>query len=143
RVIPLARKALLYPTDSSGPRTVLLPSRDSYDPACGCNAWSVDLDTDEWFGGPQSMTSIHHFPGTDCRLKNGYDIFVLARRERRRRLDGVNHTVQRLFDVRWSGNVIVVKRGFRDRGCALNITPPEISLINSLVERYVEYSPIS
>ncbi|KAH9848479.1 hypothetical protein C2E23DRAFT_739641, partial [Lenzites betulinus] len=137
RAIPLARRALLYPVDSLRPRMVLLPSRKDYDPACGCNAWSVDLNTDDWFSGPQTMTTLHHFPGTDCRLKNGYDVFVLGRRERRIKSEGTNQAVKTLFAVRWTGNIVVVKRGFRDRGCALSITSPEVSLINSLVERCV------
>ncbi len=88
------------------------------------------------------MTSLHYFPGTDCHLKNGYDVFVLACLERSRRVDELNLTVQSLFSLRWTGNIIVVKRGFRDRGCALSITPPEVSLINSLVERCVPCSAL-
>ncbi|KAH9858155.1 hypothetical protein C2E23DRAFT_880808 [Lenzites betulinus] len=124
--------------DSSGPRMLLLPSRASFDPACGSSAWSEDLDTDEWFGGPQTIASIRSFPGTNCWLKNGYDVIVLARRARRRRPAELNKTVQKLFALPWVGNILVVKRGFRERGCALNITQPEVSLINSLIERWIQ-----
>ncbi|KAI9057281.1 hypothetical protein FKP32DRAFT_1584107, partial [Trametes sanguinea] len=138
RLIPSARRALLYSVECLQPHIVLLPCRDTYDPACGCEVWPEDLDTDEWFTGRQRRVSIRQFPGTDCRLKNSYDIFVLGRSlQQRPGSRGNNTTTSTLFSLKWTGNIIVIKRGFRDYGTAVNITAPEISLINSLVQRFV------
>ncbi|KAI9058549.1 hypothetical protein FKP32DRAFT_1581860, partial [Trametes sanguinea] len=143
RTLPVARHALLYHGELPRPQLVLLPSRFTYDPACGCAAWPEDLDTDSWFKGTHMATSIDYFPGTDCRLKNGYEIFFMGRRDRRIQRGETNAVLWKLFALKWPGNLIVMKRGFRDRGRTLHITKSEVSLINSLVERCVFFAYFS
>lgn len=131
----VSRYALLFPVYGAAPRLVLLPSREDWDPACGCPAFTDDLDTDMWFEGTQSVTAVESFPGTNCYLFNGYDIITLSGKDRRSVTATPNETLRRLFSIEWSGSLLVVKRASRYRGRAVHITPPEISLISTLVER--------
>ncbi len=137
RTISVARHGLLYHADYPRPRLVLLPIRPEYDPDCGCKPWPEDFNTDAWFDATPVMSSINYFPGTTCHLKNGYDIFVLPRRVRQDTVPKANKSIDRLFSLQWPGNLVVIKRGFRECGSALHITQSEISLINSLTQRLV------
>ncbi|KAI9056621.1 hypothetical protein FKP32DRAFT_1585508, partial [Trametes sanguinea] len=136
RLVHAAVKALVYEVEGSRPQQLLLASRDGWDPACGCAVHSADLDIDAWFLGEQKVQAINCLPGTRCRLANGYDIITLSREFRRSGTSQPNQVVQRLFSLEWPGAIIVVKRGQRHRGGAVNITSPEVSLINSVVHRY-------
>lgn len=139
----VAFKALVYEVGGTRPRLLLLPSRDGWDPACGCPAYPEDLDTDDWFTSNQTVSSIDHFPGTRCRLANGYDIISASGQKRGRKQPPLNGTLHELFSVDWTGALVVVKRARRHVGRAVHITPPEVSLINVVVERYVAKFPIS
>ncbi|KAI9057842.1 hypothetical protein FKP32DRAFT_1582757, partial [Trametes sanguinea] len=137
-LIPLARRGLIYETGSARPRLVLLASREDWDPACGAYASSEDLDTDVWFRDSDRLAtmSVSYFPGTECWLRNGFDIVAL------RPLGGgdsvpVNTAIRKLFSLNWHGNLLVIKRGRYDSSRAISITQPEISLINAVVQRYV------
>ncbi len=130
------RRAVIYEVRSRRPHIVLIPSRDDWDPACGASASSDDFNTDRWFGGWQVLDSIYTFPGTDCRLGNSFDIITL-RPGAAHVTQMANSSIRRLFDTKWMGNLLVVKRGRYDYNRAINITRSEVSLINALVERYV------
>lgn len=120
---------------------VLIPCGDGYDPASGAYPSSEDLDFDKWFCQRRMITSLCFFPGTDCYLENGYDIIAVRQSRRRPGLQPTcsspNTTLDHLFAVPWRGNLIVVKRGRRDRTRAVNITRRELTLINTLVERWI------
>ncbi len=137
-LVPFARRAVMYEVNSSRPCTVLVPPKDDWDPACGAFAGTDDLDVGDWFGDNHVIESVNYFPGTECFLANGYDIVMLAHQEDSA-ADSINSTICRMFGVEWAGNLLVVKRGRRDSTRAVNITRTEISLINAMVERYVEY----
>lgn len=126
----------MYEVRGVRPRLLLLPSRHDWDPACGCPAYPEDLDTDDWFTSGQVVSPVHHFPGTRCRLANGYDIISARGRKRAVKNAPLNGTLQQLFSVEWSGTLVVVKRASRHSGRAVHITSPEVSLINAVVERY-------
>ncbi|KAH9854425.1 hypothetical protein C2E23DRAFT_726441, partial [Lenzites betulinus] len=136
RLVHVARNALFYPTAGRRPQLLLLPCRDDWDPACGCPAYVEDLDTDEWMKGKQLVTSVDYFPGTRCRLINGYDIITLTKNAQRKPRRA-NETLRCQFAVQWPGALMVVKRARRERGRAIHITAPEIALVNTIVERYV------
>ncbi|KAJ3018854.1 hypothetical protein NUW54_g234 [Trametes sanguinea] len=138
-LIPLARRGLIYETGSARPRLVLLSSREDWDPACGAFASTEDLDTDVWFRDSDrfAIVPVTYFPGTECWLRNGFDIVAL------RPLGDsdpvpLNTAIRRLFSMDWHGNLLVIKRGRYDSGRAISITPPEISLINAVVQRWLE-----
>ncbi|OSC96201.1 hypothetical protein PYCCODRAFT_1379581, partial [Trametes coccinea BRFM310] len=137
-LIPLARRGLIYETGSARPRLVLLSSREDWDPACGAFASAEDLDTDVWFRDSDrfAIVPVTYFPGTECWLRNGFDIVAL------RPLGDsdpvpLNTAIRRLFSMDWHGNLLVIKRGRYDSSRAISITPPEISLINAVVQRCV------
>ncbi|KAI9061812.1 hypothetical protein FKP32DRAFT_1575152, partial [Trametes sanguinea] len=136
RLVHVARYAVIFPEQGCQPRRVLLPSKDDWDPACGCPAYTADLDTHGWFRGQQIISPINYFPGTRCRLANGYDIVWT---KHRKVADGVpvNETLKELFSVEWPGALLVVKWARRHRGQAIHITSPEIALISTIVHRYV------
>lgn len=85
------------------------------------------------------MEAIDEFPGTQCHLANGYSIVYLRNRRHRARpgTGPLNTSLRRLFCLDWPGNIVVIKRGQSDRDRAVNITMPEVSLINVIVERLV------
>ena len=137
-MVPLARRALLYEVGDTKPRLILLPTRDEWDPACGSPAHTEDLDTLHWFSRKQQHSPIDTLPVGGARLANGYDIISLPSRYRRssgRTPERINKTLLRMFSIEWPGNLIIVKRAQRHRGRVVHITPPEISLINSVVSR--------
>ncbi|KAH9850106.1 hypothetical protein C2E23DRAFT_861597 [Lenzites betulinus] len=121
RMVHVSRHALLFPVCSARPMLVLLPCRDDWDPACGCPAYSEDLDTDYWLEGAQSVAQVNSFPGTDCHLPNGYDIITLS--STARRTASRNATLRRLFSIDWAGSLLVVKRAHR-HWVAPFISPP-------------------
>lgn len=133
---------LLYDVAAPHAHLVVLPINEEYDPACGAPPDSGSLDVERWFHSEPSVISVDWFPGTTCRLRNGYDVLFVDRRlwhAKRRGHSSVplNRALQRMFSLDWRGNLIVVKRGRYDRGRAMNITPPELSLIHTVVERLV------
>ncbi len=134
RLVHVARYALIYPVKGSRPRRVLLPSKDGWDPACGASASTEDLELGQWFRGPQKVNSVDYFPGTRCRLGNGYDI-VFAKCRKRQRPPPINATILSLFSIRWPGALVIIKRARRDYGRVVHITAPEISLINAITQR--------
>lgn len=85
------------------------------------------------------MEAVDEFPGTQCHLSNGYSIIYLQNRRHRARpgVGPLNTSLRKLFCLEWPGNIVVIKRGQSDRGRAVNITTPEVSLINAVVERPV------
>ena len=128
----------MYEVGDTKPRLILLPTRDEWDPACGSPAHAEDLDTIHWFSRRQERSSIDTWPGGGADLLNGYEIISLPLRGRRTSTPApgvINNTLLQLFSVEWPGNLIIVKRGQRHRGRVVHITSPEISLINSVVER--------
>ncbi|KAI9062915.1 hypothetical protein FKP32DRAFT_1572972, partial [Trametes sanguinea] len=135
RLVSVVVKALIYEVDGSRPRQVLLTSREDWDSSCGCPVHPADLDTDAWFLGRSSVQAINFLPGTRCHLTNGYDLITLSRVSCRSGTSQPNLVLQRLFSMEWPGAIVVVKRGQRHRGGAVNITTPEVSLINSVVHR--------
>ncbi|KAI1789222.1 hypothetical protein LXA43DRAFT_893153, partial [Ganoderma leucocontextum] len=140
RLLPVARRALLYETSDTRPRLVLLPVEDEWDPACGAPPYAEDFDTSCWFGDTPEVVRVHEFPGTSWFLANGFDLFIPASPPSRS-LEAagrppINQTLQRLFSVEWRGNIIIMKRSSRD-GHAIHITRPETSLINVLLQRSV------
>lgn len=136
RLIPLARRAVLYETSDTRPRLLLLPPRDDWDADGGSPVWAEDLDTDAWVRSPQTA-SVDELPGTTCYLANGYNIIFQRRRAARGSRGPLNNTVRTLFSLDWLGNIIVIKRARRDRNQAIHITPPEISVINAVVQQCV------
>lgn len=132
-----ARRALVYDVAARRPRFLLLPVRDVWDPACGCPVHTEDLDTDDWFPDEPVVLQVNAFPGTTCRLGNGYDIICNADYNDEDPTQYPNQSLRRMFSVNWPGNLIVVKRSRRGCRGAMHITGPEVSLINTLVERYV------
>ena len=141
RLIPVARWALIYAVSDIRPRMLLLRPRDDWDPACGSAVAVEDLDTEEWMAGPTVVHSVDYLPGTACYLANGYDIICEQNLTgRSRETDGAaNETINRLFSLNWTGNVIVIKRGRFDRGRAVHITAPEISAISAILQRFVPF----
>ncbi|KAI9069264.1 hypothetical protein FKP32DRAFT_1560089, partial [Trametes sanguinea] len=135
RLVYTAVTALIYEVDGTRPRLVRLACREEWDPASGCPACPEDLDTDPWFVDPQAVQAIDYLPGTRCRLANGYAIITMSRDSRRSGMGQPNMALQRLFSVEWPGTVMIVKRGRRHRARAVNLTPPEVSLINAVVHR--------
>ena len=124
---------MIYEIHSQRPRLVLLAAREDWDPACGALSSTEDLDMSDWLGSTNHrITPMNCIPGTDCYLRNGFDIVTL-------RQDGrpsqANSTLQKMFSQEWFGNLLVVKRGFYDRSRAISITSSEVSTINALVER--------
>ncbi len=135
RLLTGARYGLIYQVGARRPQPVLLPIRNDYDPACGSLPWPEDLNVDKWFGRQQRSVTLWEYPGSDTRLGNGFDIFFLTARGRRSHYGHPNDLVQALFSVDWRGNLLVVKRGCRERGSAVSITRPEIPLIGNFVEQ--------
>lgn len=81
---------------------------------------------------------MYEYPGTKCALGNGYDIFFLPAAGRASQYPARNDLIYALFDVKWDGNLLVVKRGLRPAwGSAISITRPEIPLIGNFVEQWV------
>ena len=78
--------------------------------------------------------SLYQYPGTDRSLGNGYDIFFLPTKAQASEYVQRNDLIEALFDVQWSGNLLVVKRGTKKWGSAISITRPEIHLIGTVVE---------
>ena len=122
---------------SCRPRLVLLAAREEWDPACGASVSTEDLDTTDWLDQRQVITSINSFPGTDCYLRNGFDIVALpSGKSTDRDAAQTNKTILEMFSMNWSGNILVVKRGCYDRSRAISICQAEISTINAIVQRY-------
>lgn len=136
RLVYAAVTALIYEVDGTRPRLVLLPCRDEWDPACGAPPHAEDLDTDPWYTDCQTVQSIDYLPGTRCRLANGFAIITVSIQAGRSGMAHPNQALHRLFSVEWPGTVLVVKCARRERGRAVNITYPEVSLINSMIHRY-------
>ncbi|KAI0661152.1 hypothetical protein C8Q70DRAFT_912019, partial [Cubamyces menziesii] len=134
RLVHTAIRALIYEVNETKPHLVLLACRDDWDPACGCQPHPEDLDTDPWFARREVPCAIDYLPGTRCRLNNGYHIISVPPTSRPH---SPNQTLRNLFSVEWAGTIVVVKRGRRHRAHAVHITPPEVSLINAVVERFV------
>ncbi|KAH9848703.1 hypothetical protein C2E23DRAFT_739088, partial [Lenzites betulinus] len=135
RVVHTALRVLVYEVTGTRPRLLLLPNRSDWDPACGCPVYPEDLDTDIWFSSGQACSPVNYFPGTRTRLANGYDILSLGRFRRPRSRISTNKTLRHLFDVEWPGALVVVKRARVHTGRAVHITPPEVSLINVVVQQ--------
>ena len=127
---------------------MMLPCGEDWDINCGALAASKDLQIDIWFHRSYTVTSLNLFPGTECYLSNGYDIVSQSERPRpsasevklednasERSPFHYNRTIRSLFGIDWIGNIVVLKRGRRDRSSVVNITRREISLINALVNR--------
>lgn len=127
----------MYEVGGTRPRLLLLATREDWDAACGCPAYPEDLDVADWFAQGPKLSPLDYFPGTRCRLANGYDIISVDRSRRYRKNPPINNTLHQLFCVDWPGALVVVKRAYRHTGRAVNITPPEVSMINAVVERYV------
>ncbi len=150
RVVPEARRVLIYLPDDTRPRLVLLGTGDDWDPNCGCPPYPEDLDVAQWFPENRAVSSLERFPGTQCHLGNGYDIISLRGSGVGRHAGHESHewaraneTLHRLFSIEWMGPLIAVKRARHHSGRAINITPAEVSLINAVVEGYVHTSGIS
>ncbi|OJT05576.1 hypothetical protein TRAPUB_3589 [Trametes pubescens] len=77
------------------------------------------------------------FPGTTCRLLNGYDIVALPLGGRRCTRGNTNNVIRRMFCTDWIGNLLVFKRGRYDTSRTISISRTEMSLINALVHRCV------
>lgn len=136
-LVTVARWAVIYEVNSTRPRFILVPARDDWDPACGAHANTEDFDTDGWVRGEDHIiSSLHCFPGTGCRLQNGYDIVALPLGSRRTR-SSVNNVIRRLFGTEWTGNLLVFKRGRYDTSRTISVSRTEMSLVNALVQRYV------
>lgn len=131
--LTVARKAVIYESHSRRSRLVFLAAREDWDPACGTPLSTDDLDLSDWLGDANHrVTSMNCIPGTDCYLRNGFDIVTL-------RPDGCvaqpNTTIQTMFSKEWVGNLLVVKRGCHDPSRAISVTQSEVSTIDALVDR--------
>ncbi|KAJ3005191.1 hypothetical protein NUW54_g1070 [Trametes sanguinea] len=135
-LLPLACRGLIYETGSSRPRLVLVPACDDWDPACGAEASTLDLDVSNWFEGQhQVITPINTFPGTECRLTNGYDIISLHTDNHTSTDAPINAAIISSFAMRWPGNLLVVKQAQSDRSRVISITASEVPLANAMVHR--------
>lgn len=130
---------MIYRITAQSPQLVLLPPREEWDNACGAHASPEDLDTDDWFEKPEETTifSVDCFPGTNCYLRNGYDIIVAQPRQDENNNAAHNQAIETEMAHFWLGNMVVVKRGCSDRARAVSISRPELSMISALVERCV------
>ncbi|KAH9895267.1 hypothetical protein C8Q73DRAFT_790434 [Cubamyces lactineus] len=134
--LTVARKAVIYESHSRRSRLVFLAAREDWDPACGAPLSTDDLDMSDWLGSTNHrVTRMNRIPGTDCYLRNGFDIVTL-------RPDGCdalpNATIQTMFSKEWVGNLLVVKRGCHDPSRAISVTQSEVSTIDALVDRWLE-----
>ena len=139
---------MLYQLGRPAPKLLLVPTDDEkwnrkdYDnkPA------TAEFDVGPWMGGTYDIDRVDNFPGTRCKLKNGYDIVVLSplrkssRTGPRAQQPGINSAVRALFGCPWRGNILVLKRGVHSMDHIVNMTQDEISLVNSLVQRYASSS---
>ena len=140
RLIPFACWALIFEQHATSPRRVRVPPVETWDPMCGAFANTEDLNVDNWFCEGRIITSINCFPGTDCRLRNGYDIVTLQPIPRRYGgPDDVNTNIRHNFYANVIGNLMVFKRSQTDNSRVVNITSPEISLVRAMVQRYVPH----
>ncbi|KAJ8473934.1 hypothetical protein ONZ51_g7559 [Trametes cubensis] len=139
RLIPFACWALIFEQHATSPRRVRVPPVETWDPMCGAFANTEDLNVDNWFCEGRIITSINCFPGTDCRLRNGYDIVTLQPIPRRYGgPDDVNTNIRHNFYANVIGNLMVFKRSQTDNSRVVNITSPEISLVRAMVQRWLE-----
>ena len=135
------RKAVIYHVDSSTPRLVYLPTRTRKLFSTDGTLSSYDLEIDVWFPDGASTTSVVTFPGTQCPLKNGYDILVNAQPPDHLNPNGkiqqsVNRTIRSMFSLDWHGNILIIKRGCRSNKTGIvTMSRPEVSLINTLLHR--------
>ena len=137
-LLRLARRAVLYHVRDTRPRLVLLPVLDEWDEACGADVGPEDLDAGGWIPHHRTtISAVDYFPGTTSHLSNGYDIICLQTPSTTRssRSSPTNNTLNQLFSVEWPGNLVIVKRARYRRDRAVHITPPEISLINTVVQQ--------
>ncbi|KAI0324871.1 hypothetical protein GY45DRAFT_1262010, partial [Cubamyces sp. BRFM 1775] len=142
RLVHAALKVLVYEVDGTRPRLLLLANGADWDPECGCPVYPEDLDTSQWFPSDQTETTVDYFPGTRCWLANGYSILSVPRKEDGRGTAPINEVISRLFAIEWRGPLVVVKRARRHSLQAINITSPEVSMVNAVVERYVYRRPL-
>ena len=134
----MVRRAIIYETSSCRPCLVLLAASQDWDPACGAFISTEELDIGDWLNGGQVIASLDSFPGTNCYLRNGFDIVTLPQGTSTDDSDiQTNKTILEMFSINWSGNVLVIKRGCYDRSRAISICQAEISTINAIVQRYV------
>ncbi|KAI0349462.1 hypothetical protein OH77DRAFT_1525652 [Trametes cingulata] len=138
-MIGLACRCLIYGVQRKRPQIVLLSPREDFDPACGAPASSEDLDANEWFGGEPTISAINQYPGTSYWLRNGYDVIALDQEGRQDPAAESNITLWHLFGVEWVGNLVVVKRAIHDRSRAVHITSSEVSLVNVMVQQWLEH----
>ena len=142
RDIHRALQGVIYQVGQLRPRLLLVSNDSEYDPACGAEPATPDLMVQKWFRQRCRIYRVDRFPGTNHRLANGYDIITV-----RQAIPGVvrmrpsssakNSAIRHMFSERWRGNVIVLKRARRDTDRIVNITRPEVSLVNALVHRCV------
>ncbi|KAI0683364.1 hypothetical protein C8T65DRAFT_595186, partial [Cerioporus squamosus] len=143
RVVSLGRRAVIYETQDTRPRLILLGTDDDWDPACGSLPCTEDFDSEDWFPTREAISHVEFFPATRCHLGNGYDIIALRKAvkastsTRRRQAGPPNETLRNMFSIEWPGNLIVMKRARYDRSRVVHITQAEISLINTVVQRSV------
>ncbi|KAI0713862.1 hypothetical protein C8Q76DRAFT_620824 [Earliella scabrosa] len=122
-------QGVMYQVGQTRPHLVLVSSSNEWDPACGAEPTADDLVLQKWFCQRVRIDHVNHFPGTTHRLANGYDIVTVRQ-------------IREMFSVKWRGNIIVLKRARRDQDQVVNITRPEVSLINALVHRCVLQAPV-
>ena len=119
------------------PRRVRVPPNETWDLDCGSPANTEDFNLDNWFCEDRIITSISCFPGTDCRLRNGYDIVTLQPTpERYGGPDVVNDYIRRKFSIDIIGDLMVFKRSQLDHTRVVSVTSPEIPLVCAMVQRY-------
>ncbi|KAI9065716.1 hypothetical protein FKP32DRAFT_1567365, partial [Trametes sanguinea] len=135
RLVDVAVYALIYEVDGNRPRRVLLPCRDDWDRGCACPLHPEDLDVEQFFSDCPRVSSVDCLPGTLCSLANGYTIISVSQTDHYSGATPRNQAIQRQFSIQWLGSLVIIKRGRRHRARAVHITPPEVSLINSVVQR--------
>ena len=140
-------QGVMYQVGQTRPHLVLVSSSNEWDPACGAEPTADDLILQKWFCQRVRIDHVNHFPGTTHRLANGYDIVTVRQSittsvRMRTASSAKNSAVREMFSVKWRGNIIVLKRARRDQDQVVNITRPEVSLINALVHRCVLQAPV-
>ncbi|KAI0349185.1 hypothetical protein OH77DRAFT_1491054, partial [Trametes cingulata] len=103
-------RGLLYPTDGSKPRSLLVPIHDDVDldglPRC----WLQDLNFEHWFPLGSRSERIREIPGLDFSLRNHYTLVRDAHHRRSMR----NRSLQVLGVRNVRGNLLLIRHAARN-----------------------------
>lgn len=120
---------VVFPTSCNHSEIMYISQDLSRSDDLECPLWPEDADLATLFPRGARGIRIREAPGTTYRLKNAYMVFISA--------DNVsalpNHSIARMFNRHWLGNIAVVKIGVRDGIRVINMSRGEQIKVDDIV----------